>query len=91
RAGTPAALMPQLPPGIAAARAKTLRQAGDAALQRHLTAQTGKILTVLTERGGTARAEDFTKVRVGNIPAGRLMNARIGRHDGKMLIAEALS
>jgi threonylcarbamoyladenosine tRNA methylthiotransferase MtaB len=91
RAGTPAALMPQLPPGLAAMRAKRLRQAGEAALQRHLAAQTGKTLTVLTEKGFTARSEDFTKVRVGDVPAGRLMDVRISGHDGRMLTAEALS
>jgi threonylcarbamoyladenosine tRNA methylthiotransferase MtaB len=91
RAGTPAALMPQLPAGLAAIRAKVLRQAGEAALQRHLAAQTGRTLTVLTERGGTARAEDFTKVRVGDVPAGRLMDVRISGHDGSMLTAEAFS
>jgi threonylcarbamoyladenosine tRNA methylthiotransferase MtaB len=91
RSGTPAALMPQLPPGLAAVRAKLLRQAGEAALQRHLAAQSGRTLTVLTERGGTARAEDFTKVRVGDVPAGQLMDVRISGHDGRMLTAEALS
>ena len=68
-----------------------LRQAGEAALQRHLAAQTGRTLAVLTEKGGTARAEDFTKVRVGDVPAGQLMDVRISGHDGKMLTAEALS
>jgi threonylcarbamoyladenosine tRNA methylthiotransferase MtaB len=91
RAGTPAALMPQLPPGLAAMRAKRLRQAGEAALQLHLAAQTGKTLTVLTEKGGTARAEDFTKVRTGDVPAGRLIDVRVSGHDGRMLTAETLS
>ncbi|WP_245411337.1 tRNA (N(6)-L-threonylcarbamoyladenosine(37)-C(2))-methylthiotransferase MtaB [Methylovirgula ligni] len=85
RPGTPAALMPQLPPDMIAARAKALRQAGEAALRRHLDAHMGKTLTVLTERGGTARAEDFTKVRVGDGLVGRLIDVEIAGHDGKYL------
>jgi hypothetical protein len=47
-------------------------------------------LAALTERGGTARTEDFTKVRVGDMPVGRLTNVKIAGHDGKMLIAGAV-
>jgi len=90
RPGTPAALMPQLSPDVIAARAKHLRRTGEAALKRHLDAQTGKTLTVLTERGGIARAEDFTKVRIGDMPAGRLTPAAITGHDGKTLTAQSL-
>jgi threonylcarbamoyladenosine tRNA methylthiotransferase MtaB len=86
RPGTPAANMPQVEARLIAARAKRLRQAGEAALARHLAAQVGKRLTLLTEQGGTARTEDFTKVRVGDIPAGRLVAAQIVGHDGKMLV-----
>jgi threonylcarbamoyladenosine tRNA methylthiotransferase MtaB len=91
RAGTPAALMPQLPSDVISTRARKLRQSADTALRNHLDAQTGKTLRLLTERGGTARAEDFTRVRVGDVPAGQMRDVRIGGHDGKILIAEALS
>jgi threonylcarbamoyladenosine tRNA methylthiotransferase MtaB len=90
RPGTPAALMPQVPGDVIAARARKLRCAEDVALARHLAAQAGKTLTVLTERGDTARTQDFTKVRVGDVPAGRLANVKIAGHDGKMLIAEVM-
>ena len=90
RPGTPAALMPQLSPDVIAARAKHLRRTGEAALKRHLDAQIGKSLTLLTERGGIARAEDFTKVRVGDMPAGRLTPVEITGHDGKTLSAQSL-
>ncbi|MFZ1961328.1 MAG: tRNA (N(6)-L-threonylcarbamoyladenosine(37)-C(2))-methylthiotransferase MtaB [Methylovirgula sp.] len=86
RPGTPAASMPQVEAHLIAARAKRLRAAADAALSRHLSAQVGKTLTLLTEQGGMARAEDFTRVRVGDVPAGRLMAAEIVGHDGKMLV-----
>ncbi|MGB7368519.1 MAG: tRNA (N(6)-L-threonylcarbamoyladenosine(37)-C(2))-methylthiotransferase MtaB, partial [Methylovirgula sp.] len=82
----PAASMPRVEAHLIAARAKRLRAAADAALSRHLSAQVGKTLTLLTEQGGMARAEDFTRVRVGDVPAGRLMAAEIVGHDGKMLV-----
>ena len=68
RPGTPAAKMPTVAPEIVKARAQRLREAGAAALRAHLAAQTGKVLTVLTERGGTGRTEDFTRVKIGDVP-----------------------
>jgi threonylcarbamoyladenosine tRNA methylthiotransferase MtaB len=88
RPGTPAALMPQVEAGTIAARARRLRAAGDAALACHLAAQVGKKLSLLTEQGGTGRAADFTRARVGDVPAGRLIAAEIVGQDGKMLIGE---
>jgi threonylcarbamoyladenosine tRNA methylthiotransferase MtaB len=86
RPGTPAAKMPQIEAATIAARAKCLRAAGESALARHLAAQVGKRLALLTERGGTARAEDFTRVRIGDAQAGKLVKAEITGHDGKMLV-----
>ena len=68
RPGTPAAKMPPVAPEIVKQRAKRLREAGDTALRTHLDAQTGKVLRVLTERGGTGRTEDFTRVKTGGVP-----------------------
>ena len=87
RPGTPAAKMPQLPPGVAKERAKRLRAAGERALRRHLDAQIGKTLPLLSERGGIARAADFTKVRIAGIDAGQMIEARITGHDGETLCA----
>jgi len=64
REGTPAARMPQVPPGAARARAADLRQAGEAALGRHLARRSGSIDRVLVEQPGHARAEDYTPVRL---------------------------
>ena len=69
RPGTPAALMPQLAPARDQARAKACGRPARAALRRHLEAQIGRTLTLLTERGGIARAEDFTRVRIGGSDA----------------------
>jgi threonylcarbamoyladenosine tRNA methylthiotransferase MtaB len=87
RPGTPAAKMPPVAPQIVKARAKRLREAGTAALRKHLEAQTGKILSVLTERGGTGRTEDFTRVRIGELPPSQMIDVLIAGNDGKMLEA----
>jgi threonylcarbamoyladenosine tRNA methylthiotransferase MtaB len=87
RPGTPAAKMPPVAPEIVKARAKRLREAGDAALRTHLAAQTGKVLRVLTERGGTGRTEDFSRVRIGDVPSSQMIEMVITGTDGKMLEA----
>jgi threonylcarbamoyladenosine tRNA methylthiotransferase MtaB len=87
RPGTPAAKMPPVAPGIVKARAKHLREAGDVALRAHLAAQAGKVLRVLTERGGTGRTEDFSRVKIGEVPPSRMIEMVITGNDGKMLDA----
>ena len=91
RPGTPAAKMPPVAPEIVKARAKRLREAGAAALRAHLAAQTGKTLPVLTERGGTGRTEDFSRVKVGDIPPSQMIDVVIAGNDGKMLEARGLT
>jgi len=86
RPQTLAARMPQLARQIVRERAQRLRATGDAALGRHLERQRGRTLRVLAERGGVARAEDFTLVRTPEAPAGTIFDAMIGGHDGKALI-----
>jgi threonylcarbamoyladenosine tRNA methylthiotransferase MtaB len=88
RPGTPAAKMPPVAPQIVKARAKRLRDAGDVALRAHLAAQTGKIFRVLTERGGTGRTEDFSRVNVGDIPPSQMIDVVIAGNDGKILEAK---
>jgi threonylcarbamoyladenosine tRNA methylthiotransferase MtaB len=85
RPGTPAARMPQIARETAKERAARLRDRGEAALARHLDAQTGKHLRLLTERGGTARATDFTLARTPGIDAGQMLNAFVTGHDGRAL------
>jgi threonylcarbamoyladenosine tRNA methylthiotransferase MtaB len=88
RPGTPAAKMPPVAPEIVKARAKRLREAGAAALRKHLAAQTGKVLRILTERGGTGRTEDFSRVKVGDLPPSQIIDVVIAGTDGKMLEAK---
>ncbi|WP_159731298.1 MiaB/RimO family radical SAM methylthiotransferase [Methylosinus sp. Ce-a6] len=85
RPGTPAALMPQVNGALVKERAARLREAGEAALVRHLDAQIGKTLRVLTEKGGMARAEDFTPLRTPGAEAGVMFDVRVTGHDGKAL------
>jgi threonylcarbamoyladenosine tRNA methylthiotransferase MtaB len=87
RPGTPAARMPQVPPGVARTRAARLKQAGAAAFGRHLEAQLGREITVLAERGGRGRAEDFTPVHMpGSEPGTLIAGEVIGHDEGALLL-----
>lgn len=88
RPGTPAARMPQLPGPVVAERAARLRAAAGAAHAAHLAARLGRPLTVLTERGNTGRAPDFTLVRFGSdVVAGELLTLTADSADARALIA----
>ncbi|TAJ34030.1 tRNA (N(6)-L-threonylcarbamoyladenosine(37)-C(2))-methylthiotransferase MtaB [Bosea sp. (in: a-proteobacteria)] len=88
RPGTPAARMPQSPAALVAERAARLREAASAAHRRHLAARRGKPLTVLTERGNSGRAEDFTLVRFeGPVEPGLIVPAIGHADDGRALLA----
>src|SRR5580704_12197630 len=63
RPGTPAARMPQVARDVAKDRARRLREAGAAALRRHLDGEVGARRLVLTETGDSGRSEHFTPVR----------------------------
>ncbi len=86
RPGTPAARMPAVPGDVVKARAARLRQAGDAALARHLDRHVGTRALVLAERGGRGRLEDFSFVRLDDaVEPGRILSRQIIRHDGREL------
>jgi threonylcarbamoyladenosine tRNA methylthiotransferase MtaB len=91
RPGTPAARMPQVAREVAKERAARLRETGDRALARHLDAQMGKTLRFLTERGGMARAADFTLAHMPGIDAGRMIDARAAGHNGRALAISLLT
>ena len=86
RPGAPAARMPQVAHAVVKERAARLRARGDEALARRLDAHQGKTLRVLTERGGLARASDFTLVRTPGMDAGKLIDVCIAGHDGRVLL-----
>ncbi|WP_332684719.1 tRNA (N(6)-L-threonylcarbamoyladenosine(37)-C(2))-methylthiotransferase MtaB [Bosea sp. (in: a-proteobacteria)] len=88
RPGTPAARMPQLAGEIVRERALRLREAAQAAHRRHLQARIGRPLAVLTERGDTGRAEDFTLVRFGHrVAAGEIVPVTAQSCGDKALLA----
>lgn len=88
RPGTPAAKMPQLDRAVIKERAQRLRERGEAALCAHLDAQVGATHRVLTERGGIARTEQFTAVRLNSpLAPGLFLDLTVGGHDGRQLLA----
>ncbi len=90
RPGTPAARMPAVPGEAVRARAAALREAGAAALARHLDRHVGARRRVLAERGGRGRTEDFSAVRLaGDVAPGRIVDVSLADHDGRELRAAA--
>jgi threonylcarbamoyladenosine tRNA methylthiotransferase MtaB len=88
RPGTPAARMPQLAGGAIKERAARLREAAEAAHGRHLSARIGRPLSVLTERGDSGRAEDFTLVRFErSVAPGQILPVTAQAQAGKALLA----
>ncbi|WP_304175285.1 tRNA (N(6)-L-threonylcarbamoyladenosine(37)-C(2))-methylthiotransferase MtaB [Phenylobacterium aquaticum] len=89
RPGTPAARMPQLTRPVIKARAAQLRTAGEVALARHLARQIGREVQGLVERGGLARAEDFTEIAfAGEAVVGSIVSLRVTGAEGGKLLAE---
>ncbi|KRA65837.1 2-methylthioadenine synthase [Caulobacter sp. Root655] len=89
RPGTPAARMPPVKGPVIKDRARRLREAGQAGLERHLDRQVGRVLSGLVERDGVARAEDFTEIAfTGPAPQGEIAAFRVTGHDGARVIAE---
>jgi len=88
RPGTPAAKMPQIDRAVIKQRAQRLRERGEAALRAHLDAQVGREHRVLTERGGIARTEQFTAVRLNSpVAPGLFLDLTVAGHDGRQLLA----
>jgi len=87
RPNTPAAKMPQLPRAVVKDRAERLRQAGRAALARHLDGWVGREADALVEQPGSARLTDFTPVRIAGGETGAFRRLRIMGHDGEALVA----
>ncbi len=92
RPGTPAARMPQLIRAVIKPRAERLRNAGEAALVRHLERQVGRTIQGLVERDGLARAEDFTEAAfTGEATPGEIIPLRVTGHDGGRILAEKVA
>ncbi|MSP93871.1 MAG: tRNA (N(6)-L-threonylcarbamoyladenosine(37)-C(2))-methylthiotransferase MtaB [Alphaproteobacteria bacterium] len=98
RKNTPAARMPQLPRNIVKERAKTLREAGDAALQRRLQSLTGSTQDILVEKPsvgrlpGLGRTPCFANVHFsGAGQAGDVVRARIEGAEARNLVGQIMS
>jgi threonylcarbamoyladenosine tRNA methylthiotransferase MtaB len=85
RPGTPAARMPQLSGGNIRERAKRLRAAGEAALQRRLTSEIGATRQVLIESATQGRTEHFVRVAVSGETPGAVRVLTILGNDGARL------
>ncbi|MGY8666652.1 tRNA (N(6)-L-threonylcarbamoyladenosine(37)-C(2))-methylthiotransferase MtaB [Bradyrhizobium sp. UFLA05-109] len=85
RPGTPAARMPQVAGVAIKDRAKRLRAAGEAALQRRLQAEVGATREVLIESDGQGRTEHYLPVVVARAEVGSVVPLRIGGEDGERL------
>jgi threonylcarbamoyladenosine tRNA methylthiotransferase MtaB len=85
RPGTPAARMPQVAGDTIRERAKRLRTAGDAALQRRLAAEVGAVREVLIESSRQGRTEHFLPVAIADDVPGRVRRLTVAGHDGARL------
>jgi threonylcarbamoyladenosine tRNA methylthiotransferase MtaB len=85
RPGTPAAKMPQVEGRVIKQRAKRLREAGDAALQRRLAHEAGKLRHVLFESASQGRTEHFLPVAITGGIAGEVRAMTVSGHDGARL------
>ena len=85
RPGTPAARMPQVAGAEIKERAKRLRVAGQAALQKRLAREVGATRNVLIESATQGRTEHYLPVAVnGNVP-GAVRALTITGNDGARL------
>lgn len=88
RQGTPAARMPQVNGKAIKDRARRLREAGDLAVERHLSAQVGRTHQVLLEAADMGRTEQFTEVSFATPqPVGQIVEVAIAGHKGGQLVA----
>jgi threonylcarbamoyladenosine tRNA methylthiotransferase MtaB len=76
RPGTPAAKMPQVDRRIARDRAALLRAEGDRQYAKFCESRLGEIETVLVEREGLGRTEQFVPIEIGGFAPGSIVPVR---------------
>jgi threonylcarbamoyladenosine tRNA methylthiotransferase MtaB len=86
RPGTPAARMPQVSHGAIKARAKRLRSAGEAGLQRRLASEVGAVREVLVESAVQGRTEHFLPVAMRGETPGAVKRVKIAGQDSERLM-----
>ena len=90
REGTPAARMPQVPKPVRKERAARLRALGDAQYKGLCASRIGAIETVLVERDGLGRTEQFVPIAVPRHAAGELVTTLVTGVTADGLVGEAL-
>jgi threonylcarbamoyladenosine tRNA methylthiotransferase MtaB len=90
RPGTPAARMPQVPRAVAKARAAKLRAAGADRYNKLCEDRIGTVESVLMERDGMGRTEQFIPITVPGHVAGELIAVRVTGTSDTGLVGEAI-
>ncbi|MET0437464.1 MAG: tRNA (N(6)-L-threonylcarbamoyladenosine(37)-C(2))-methylthiotransferase MtaB [Devosia sp.] len=90
RPGTPAIRMPQVSKAIARERAGLLRVEGEKQFAALCDTRLGRIETVLMERGGLGRTEQFVPVSVAGMEPGSLASIRVTGRGPEGLVGEKL-
>jgi threonylcarbamoyladenosine tRNA methylthiotransferase MtaB len=90
REGTPAARMPQVSRAVAKARAAKLRAVGSEQYNVFCESRIGAIVSVLVERDGLGRTEQFVPIAVPGRVAGELLAVRVTGAGPKGLVGEPL-
>ena len=90
RPGTPAARMPQVGKAIARKRAALLREVGEQQVAALCETRIGQTETVLVERAGLGRTEQFLPISVAGTQAGELLSVRVTGLGRDGLMGEAL-
>src|SRR4051794_37698135 len=85
RPGTPAARMPQVRRDLVKDRARRLRAAGEAALQRRLISEIGQMREVLIESASQGRTEHFLPVAIEGETPGAVRTLMVKGHDSARL------
>ncbi|SFZ85178.1 threonylcarbamoyladenosine tRNA methylthiotransferase MtaB [Devosia enhydra] len=88
RPGTPAARMPQVERAVVKARAAMLRAEGEAAYRRLIESRIGAVESVLVERAGLGRSEQFVPVVIAGGAPGQILPARVTGSEPRGLVAE---
>jgi len=77
RPGTPAAKMPQVDKQVAKKRAAKLRAAGELQQTKFLGRQIGETHSVLIERNGIGRTEQFAPIMIDGTQPGQILEAQV--------------
>ena len=88
RDGTPAAKMPQVNGKIIKERGKILRETGARELQKFLAKQIGKNLSVILEKDGFGKSENFLDVKISHGKSGEIVKVKAEAVEENYLIGE---